>query len=253
MDLNTTLALALAALIGASLGLLGSGGSIITLPVLVYVLGIPARQAIAMSLVVVGAVSFVGALLHLRSGQFHLRAVLLLGFTGMVGAYFGSALTHRVPADVLMLLFAGLMLAVGVVMLRRQKFVGHADRCYPLRCLAIGAAVGGLTGFLGVGGGFLIVPSLVLLAGIDAKKAVGASLGIIALNSASGFVGHLRFSDLDWPLTSSFLAVALAGMWLGAALMGRISEDGLRRAFAWSLVAVAVLVGGMSSLRVASL
>lgn len=247
MELSTIVALALAALIGLSLGLLGSGGSIVTLPVLVYVLGIPAQEAVAMSIVVVGSVSLVGALLHLRGGQFHPRAVLLLGFTGMVGAYFGSELTHFFSSAELMLLFAALMLAVGVVMLRRRELVCDEERCYPVRCLSIGAAVGALTGFLGVGGGFLIVPSLVLLAGIDTKKAVGASLGIIALNSAAGLAGQLRFSHLDWGLTAEFVGVAVVGMWLGTGLMGRVSEAGLRRGFAWALVVLAVLVGGASA------
>jgi uncharacterized membrane protein YfcA len=249
MTFQLSFALALAALIGLSLGLLGSGGSIITLPVLVYVAGVEAHSAVAMSLVVVGSVALAGAVLHYRQGNFHARAVLLLGFTGMVGAYFGSDLTHRVPAATLMLIFAGLMLVVGVLMLRRGKLVCDEEKCYPVRCLSIGVLVGGLTGFLGVGGGFLIVPALVLLAGIDTKKAVGASLGIIALNSASGLVGQLRFANVDWPLTLAFLAIALAGMWLGTTFMGRISTDDLRRYFAWSLLVLAVVIGGASLLR----
>lgn len=249
MDFHVALALALAALIGLSLGLLGSGGSIITLPVLVYLMGVEAHDAVPMTLVVVGAVSLVGAALHWRNGHFHARAVVLLGFTGMVGAYFGSELTHRVPANVLMLLFGALMLVVGVLMLRRSELVCDEEHCYPIRCLSIGAAVGALTGFLGVGGGFLIVPALVLLAGIDTKKAVGASLGIIALNSASGLLGQLRFAHLDWTLTAEFLVVALLGMWLGSRAMGRISQAGLRTVFAWSLIAGAVFIGGTSLLR----
>ena len=248
--MGTIAALALAALVGLSLGLLGSGGSIITLPVLVYVMGVPAHTAVAMSLVVVGALALVGAVLHWRNGHFHPKAVVLLGFTGMVGAYFGSALTHRVPAPVLMLLFAALMLAVGVVMLRRKELICDSEHCYPVRCLSIGAGVGALTGFLGVGGGFLIVPALVLLAGIDTKKAVGASLGIIALNSGSGLVGQLRFAECDWGLTSAFLAVSLCGMAFGTKLMDRISPYGMRRGFAWSLVAVAALIGAASAFRI---
>lgn len=249
MPVQVAIALALAALIGLSLGLLGSGGSIVTLPVLVYVIHIPAHDAVAMTLVIVGAVSLLGAALHWRNGHFHPRAVLLLGFTGMVGAYFGSELTHRVPARVLMLIFAALMLVVGVLMLRRNELVCDGERCYPVRCLSIGAAVGALTGFLGVGGGFLIVPALVLLAGIDTKKAVGSSLGIIALNSASGLAGQLRFARLDWGVTAEFLVAALLGMWLGSLAMGRISQTALRTVFAWSLVGTAVLIGGTSLLR----
>ena len=243
------LSLALATAIGLSLGLLGSGGSIITLPVLVYVMGVPPRNAIAMSLVIVGTVSLFGALLHLRQQRFHLRAVLFLGLTGMVGAYFGSVLTHLVSPRALMSLFSVLMIVVGTVMLRRTDLVCVPERCYPARCLTSGAGVGALTGFLGVGGGFLIVPSLVLLAGIDTKKAVGASLGIIALNSAAGLAGQLRFAEFDWTLTAEFLAVALAGMWLGTLFVGRISPEGLRKAFAWSVVLVGITIAGATLLQ----
>ena len=249
MSPQLAVTLVLAALIGLSLGLLGSGGSIITLPVLVYVMGVEPKSAVAMSLVIVGAVSAVGALLHMRNGNFHPRAVLFLGLTGMAGAYFGSALTHRVSAAALMLLFAALMIVVGTVMLRRKQLVCDAERCYPARCLTIGAAVGALTGFLGVGGGFLIVPALVLLAGIDTKKAVGASLGIIALNSASGFAGQLRFAEIDWPLTGALLFIALIGMWLGTMFVERVSQEGLRRAFAWSVVVVGLAIGAVTVLQ----
>lgn len=240
------LALGLAAVIGLSLGLLGSGGSIITLPVLVYVAGLAPADAVAMSLAIVGAVSLVGAGMKWWRGDFHPKAVAFLGGTGMVGAYFGSTLTRRVPGDVLMLLFAALMVGVGIVMLRRRELLCTVDRCRPGRCLAIGAGVGVLTGFLGVGGGFLIVPALVLLAGVDTKKAVGASLAIIALNSCSGLFWQLQSASLDWELTVWFLALALLGMWFGAAAGDRLSQGSLRQAFAWSIVGVGVMIGGIS-------
>jgi hypothetical protein len=138
------------------------------------------------------------------------------------------------------------MLGSGVAMLRRKPDSDLAPRCSPPRCLGIGAAVGILTGFLGVGGGFLIVPALILFGGLAPKTAVGSSLAIIGLNSTAGFLGHLRYADVDWGLTMAFLAVALSGMWMGAKICGRISQQALQRTFGWFLIAVAVVIGGVN-------
>ena len=242
------LALLLAAAIGLLLGLMGSGGSIVTLPVLVYVAGIPTQTAVGMTMVIVGAVSFVGAYLYHRRGDFHARAVLLLGLTGIVGAYGGSALTRLVSPSALMLTFAALMLVVGLTMFRGRREAAAGQRCYPLRCLSVGAAVGVLTGFLGVGGGFLIVPALVLFAGLETKKAVGASLAIIGLNCAAGLAGQLRYTQFNWTLTLAFVGIALGGMWAGTAFAGRLDDHSLRRIFACFLVTVGLVIGGVNLL-----
>jgi uncharacterized membrane protein YfcA len=239
MTFGLTLALVLAILIGLSLGMLGGGGAIVTLPVLVYVAGIPTPQAVGMSIAVVGATSLIGSVVQYLRGHFHVQATVLFTLTGMVGAYLGAGLTHLLPPSVLLLLFACLMLVVGGVMLRGRRATDGTGECRPLRCLMIGAAVGVLTGFLGVGGGFLLVPTLVFFAGLDMRRAVGSSLAIIALNSIAGLVGHLRYTALDWGLTASFLAVALIGMGLGLALAGRIPEHTLRKVFAGFVLAVA--------------
>jgi hypothetical protein len=246
LTLGLAAALLLAATIGVSLGALGAGGSIITLPVLVYVAGIPAHTAISMSLVIVGATSLLGAYLHYRNGQVFLRAVMMLGAAGMAGAFFGSALTHLVSEKVLMLTVALLMIGSGVAMLRKKPDSDLLPRCSPPRCLSIGAAVGVMTGFLGVGGGFLIVPALILFAGLAPKTAVGSSLAIIALNSAAGFVGHLRYGDIDWLVTAAFLALALSGMWMGTKICGRISQQALQRTFAWFIIAVGAVISGVN-------
>lgn len=243
------LALPLAALIGLCLGLMGSGGSIVTLPVLVYVVGVGPREAVGMSLVIVGAVSLAGSYLHRRQGRFHRRAVAFLGLTGMVGAYLGSTLTHLVSPQLLMIIFAALMLTVGVTMLRRKDSDQAIEGCSPVKCLSIGAGVGVMTGFLGIGGGFLIVPALIMLGGIPAKKAIGTSLAIIFLNSVAGLAGQLRYMALDWNLTFSFLAVALLGMWAGTLVVERISGEALRKTFAWSVVSIAVCICVVSGLR----
>jgi uncharacterized membrane protein YfcA len=226
-------ALLLSALIGLSLGLLGSGGSIITLPVLVYVAGVPAHQAVGMSLVIVGGTSIVGTLLNLRRGSLDLRAGSFFALSGMVGAFIGARFTHLVSASVLMLLFGILMLAVGGWMLGPNDLATPSRSCQPIRCLTAGITVGLLTGFLGVGGGFLILPALVLFAGLDMKTAIGTSLAVIAVNCVGGLFGQLRFIDIDWLLTLLFLAIAVAGMFGGALLAGWLSAATLRPGFAW--------------------
>lgn len=238
------LSLALAVAIGVTLGAMGSGGSIVTLPVLVYVAGVEPSNAVAMSLAIVGATSTVGALLHRREGNFHLKAFVLLGGTGVVGSYFGTAWTRFLPAPTLMLIFAGLMVSVGIVMLTGGATRLSPGYCRPIRCAAIGVVVGIATGFLGVGGGFLIVPALVLFAGLDVRHAVGTSLAIIALNSIAGLVGQMRYAVVDWTLTASFTVAALLGMIIGIAVVRRVATSALNRAFALLLILVGLLVGG---------
>lgn len=239
---NTAIALALTLLVGLSLGMLGSGGSIVMLPVLVYVGGVPAQAAVSMSLAIVGGTSVVGAYLRYRQGHYHWKATAIFSLSGVVGAFFGSMLTHLVSQQVLMLLFSALMLTVAVAMLRGRRKSDQKSECRVIRCIVIGGCVGVLTGFLGVGGGFLIVPALVLFAGIETNRAVGASLAIIAFNSASGIVGHLRQHALDWPLTLLFLAVAIMGMMVGTPIATRIPEQRLQVVFAWFVLLVAVVI-----------
>ena len=239
MDLLTlSYALALAALIGLSLGLLGSGGSIITLPMLVYVAHIPVQQAVSMSLVIVGGTSAFGALLNLRQGAFDWRAAAFFSVSGMLGAFVGAKFTHLVSAPMLMFLFGSLMLVVGIQLLRTSKLETVTYKCRPLRCLAIGIAVGGLTGFLGVGGGFLILPALVLFAGLEMKPAIGTSLAIIAVNCVGGLIGQLHYVEFNWRLTLVFLLAAMVGVFIGTANAQQLSVTKLRRTFAWFVVAV---------------
>ena len=165
MSTVTIVALLLAVVVGISLGLLGSGGSIVMLPVLVYVSGVPAQEAVSMSLAIVGGTSLVGAFLRFRRGSFHAKATMLFSISGMIGAYFGASLTHLVSQTALMLIFSGLMLVVGMAMLsEKPKSTGNRETSN-LRLLMAGTGVGVLTGFLGVGGGFLIVPAWSCLPG----------------------------------------------------------------------------------------
>lgn len=189
----------LAALIGLLLGLLGGGGSILTVPVFVYVAGIDAKLAIAASLPVVGLTSLVGAAGHWRAGNVNLRVAAMFGVIAMAAAYIGARLSVLVTGAVQMALLAVVMIGAAASMLRSRP----APRCgdtasgdvgvasLPLRVLVPAAAgVGVLTGLVGVGGGFLVVPALVVLAGLPMKQSVGTSLVVITMNSAAGFIGH---------------------------------------------------------------
>ncbi len=256
MDLLTlSFALTLAALIGLSLGLLGSGGSITTLPVLVYVARIPPQQTVGMSLVIVGGTSALGSLLNLRQGAFDLRAAAFFALSVMGGAYVGARFTHMVSGPLLLLLFGALMLVVGTQMLRHGEVKVVLHECLPLRCLATSAAVGVLTGFLGVGGGLLILPALVLLAGLEMRLAIGTSLAVIAVNCFGGLIGQMRCVNFDWLLTLGFLLAAVAGMFAGAALPKQPSAAVLRPGFASCVVllgAALVANGQISQLSIRS-
>ncbi len=234
------LALALSTLIGLSLGLLGGGGSILAVPVLVYVARVEVHAAIGMSLAVVGATALVGGLVHARAGRVDPKAAALFGGAGMLAAPLGAQATHAVSSRVLMLLFAGLMIVVGGLMLRgRGAAGGRPVHPHPGAVPAAGFGVGLLTGFLGVGGGFLIVPALTLLGGLPIHRAVGTSLLVIALNSAGGIAGHLRQGEMPAGPTAAFTAAAALGALAGVRLAGGLDPARLRRAFA----AFVILVG----------
>lgn len=245
---GVALSLSLAVLIGVTLGALGGGGSVLTLPIFVFVAGIAAQEAVAMSMAVVGGTSLFGAVLHWRNGNFHAKAALFFAATGVAGAYGGSFLTYMVSQRMLLGVFAVLMLVTGIAMIRkRAEKSDKRRRCRIWPCLMIGATVGVLTGFLGVGGGFLIVPALVLFAGIETKAAVGSSLAIIALNSVGGLVGQLQQVSLDWRLTFAFLGLALVGMIGGLFVAERIPGEILSRAFGWFVVVLALVIGGLAA------
>jgi uncharacterized protein len=243
------LGLGLSLLIGVSLGLLGGGGSILTVPVLVYVLGVPPRAAVALSLAVVGAAALSGLTLHARKGVVCWREGFLFAAAGVATAFVGARLTHRVSEDTLLTAFGALMIGVAVWMLireRRDKARGESEEIpkEPSRwkAVAAGLAVGFLTGFLGVGGGFLIVPALLLFTGLAMREAVGTSLLVIAVNCAAGLVAHLEGGAVQeyGELLLAVSGLALAGTFAGTALAHRWPADRLRAAFA-----VFVLVVGL--------
>jgi uncharacterized membrane protein YfcA len=242
-------ALLLSAGVGLTLGLVGGGGSIVTVPVLVYVAGLSPEQAVALSLGIVGATAAVGAVLQYRAGNAELKPALVFGLTGMVGALLGAPLTRLLPGPVLLLLFAALMIGVGLRTLRTR---GQGEReegseCHPVRCAVAGLGVGVLTGFLGVGGGFLIVPALARFARTPMRKAVGTSLIIIAANSAAGFAAHLDDVGRNGPLAVAFTLSALVGLVGGTALGRRMHPKGLRTVFAGLVLTLAAYLVVMNA------
>lgn len=239
------LAIALGVVIGLSLGILGGGGSILTVPIFVYLLGMGAKEAIAASLAVVGATSFVGAVGHWRQGNVDLRIASIFGVVAMVGTYLGARLAVFFSGAAQLILFALVMLIAAAFMFRpissREPRIEPAERM-PLTLIAAeGIVVGVLTGLVGVGGGFLIVPALVLLAGLPMKRAVGTSLVVIALKSAAGFFGYFGQVSLDWMLVSVFTLVAMVGIVAGTRFVRHVPQAALQRAFAVFLV----LMGGL--------
>lgn len=237
----TPLAAILALLIGVTLGLLGGGGSILTVPVFVYVLGIESKRAIAMSLPVVGLAALVGVARHARLGNIDLRTALLFGLAAMTGAYAGARVAQFLLGPVQLALFALVMLAAAVSMLRNAKLPEDADaarRASWGKLMPIGLGVGMVTGLVGAGGGFLIVPALVLLGRVPMRQAIGTSLLVISMNTAAGFAGYWNAVDFDWMLIVSFALVAGIGIVGGAALVHRVPTAQLKRGFAVLLMVV---------------
>jgi uncharacterized membrane protein YfcA len=238
------LAVALAVLIGVALGLLGGGGSILAVPLLVYVAGLDPKEAIATSLLVVGTTSAVALVPHARAGRVQWRTGLLFGAAGMVGAYAGGRLAAYLPGELLLVAFALMMIATAVAMIRGRRGgarESHVDHPVP-RVLLDGVVVGLVTGLVGAGGGFLIVPALVLLAGLPMPLAVGTSLLVIAMKSFAGLAGYLASVQIDWPLALAVTAAAVVGSLVGSRLTGLVHPDTLRRAFGWFVVAMGVVV-----------
>lgn len=236
----TPIGLALGLVVGFVLGLLGGGGSILAVPIFLYVLHIPPKPAIAMSLAVVGLSAFVGFLTHWRQGTVALRVALPFGLCAMVGAFITARLTHFVPVAVQLTLFAIFAFGAAIAMLRDAAKPARADatpsrevraRFTPM-LIPQAFGVGVLTSLVGAGGGFVIVPALVLVAGLPIKLAVGSSLLIITLNALSGFVGYIGQVAIDWPLIASFSATAAIGAIAGTRLLRHVPQRRVKQAFA---------------------
>jgi len=256
--LTWVIGLFLAVCIGISLGLLGGGGSILAVPILIYVMGVSTKSAIAMSLMIVGSVSLIGAVPHWRAGNINFKNAFIFGATTMLGAFLGAKAAATLPfitGAVQMALFAGLMLVAAVLMIRRKDRTeqpkpeitsSSSSRDNPiwrwLQITASGLGVGILTGLVGVGGGFAIVPALVLLLKTPMKEAIGTSLLVIAMNSATGFLGYLGHVNLDWKLMIDFLLAASVGILIGAYLGRFVSAKQLQKGFGFFLLAMSAFI-----------
>ncbi|HEU4741687.1 MAG TPA: sulfite exporter TauE/SafE family protein [Meiothermus sp.] len=236
-----------AVFIGLALGLLGSGGSILTVPILVYLVGEPDKLAIAESLAIVGLIALVGAFPYALRGLVDWKNVAVFGIPGVVGTYGGAWLSQFVSGAVQLGLFAAVML-LAAFMMARPKPLQAVHKPPALWKIGLeGLMVGIVTGLVGVGGGFLIVPALVLLGGLPMHLAVGTSLLIIALKSASGFYKYLHLLPglglaVNWGLVFLFSALGIAGSFLGGRIGVRIPQDALRRSFAGFLVLMGLYI-----------
>jgi uncharacterized membrane protein YfcA len=235
--------------IGLSLGLLGSGGSILTVPVLHYLLHQPEQVAIAGSLLVVGLIAAAACVPYAIARQVDWRNVLWFGLPGMLGAWLGASLARWVPGPAQLVLFAAVMLVAAWRMLQSNPVATGATKPHPhpFVIIAGGTAVGALSGLVGVGGGFLIVPALVLLAGVPVTSAVGTSLAVIALNSFTGFGKYLHVLEakgieLDWHTLLLIATIGVIGSLAGNRLGRRLPQSSLRRLFGIFLVVMGLFV-----------
>ncbi len=236
---------ALAFIIGLTLGLFGGGGSILTVPVFVYVLGFDPKLAIAMSFPVVGATSLVGAIGHWRAGNVRLSATLLFGVVAMVGSFTGARLSWMLDSRVQLALLGVAMAVSATMMLRsanREIVESDAPRRPSGALYLVAFAVGAFTGVLGIGGGFLIVPALVIFGQVPMREAVGTSLLVITMNCVSGFAGQRDVRAIPWLVVITFSVFAIAGIATGSRFTRFVPQRTLKKGFAALLLVIAALV-----------
>lgn len=250
----------LAALVGISLGLIGSGGSILMVPILVYIFAYNPVLATSYSLFIVGSTALVGAFNNYRKGMVSIKTALLFGLSSVTTVFITRHfIMPRIPEVLFtiggffikhdlatMVLFAILMLLASVAMIKDGKRNAVVDintsSADTIKLLLFGILVGFTTGFLGAGGGFLIIPALVLILKTPMKKAVGTSLLIIALNSLIGFTGDLTHIDINWKFLLSITAIAIAGIFIGGAFAKKIESSKLKKAFGWFVLVMGIYI-----------
>ena len=244
-----------AGFIGISLGLIGGGGSILTVPVMVYLFGLPPLTAISYSLFVVGGTSFVGAYKHYRKHMIHLPAAIYFGVASVVTVFLiRRFVVPVIPEKLLpigqfiltfsfltMVLFSLLMLVAAVSMIRTRKPKDREPHSKG-ELIFQGMLIGLVTGFLGAGGGFLLIPSLVLILGLDMKTAVGTSLLIIAANSFIGFLGDAGQYSINWPFLFMITTIAIAGIFIGTWLGNFLKGAQLKKGFGWFIMGMAIFI-----------
>lgn len=240
-----------ATLVGLSLGLLGSGGAILTVPILVYLVGHDEKASIVESLAIVGAIALFGAARASLAKKIDWKSALLLAIPGIFGTALGTHVAQWIPGAVQLLILAALMLTASALMFRSphkgdpppcaMKPGERAPTCGSAIIVAQGVGLGFTTGLVGVGGGFLIVPVLVLLRRLPMQVAIGTSLAIISVNSATGLTKSVLSSEIaiHWHVVGLFIALGVVGSLIGNMLAGRIYQDTLRKVFAIFLIVMA--------------
>ena len=246
-------------LIGLSLGLIGGGGSILTVPALVYLFGVDPVLATAYSLFIVGSTSLVGAFPKYKNGEINLKTAIIFGIPSIIAVYATRAfIVPAIPSEVftmgsfivtksllMMMIFAVLMVFASVSMIRDNKKQnteeGEQVFNYPMILLE-GAVVGVLTGLVGAGGGFLIIPALVIFSKLPMKQAVGTSLLIIAAKSLFGFTGDLGKQTMDWQLLFTVTGLAIVGIFIGNVLAKKVSANSLKKGFGWFVLVMGIYI-----------
>lgn len=246
-----------AAFIGISLGLIGGGGSILTVPVLVYLFSVSPLTASAYSLFIVGSTSLVGAIGKARQGMVSYRSVFYFGIPSLVAVFttrkwivpalpdlFFTTGDFQLTKSLFTLLFFSILMILASVSMIRSKTLEADEQTItpPARIALQGIGVGLITGMVGAGGGFLIVPALILLLKLPIKKAMGTSLLIIAINSLIGFTGDVMNTQIEWPLILSIAAIAIAGIFIGNVLAKRIAAGNLKKGFGWFVLAMGLYI-----------
>ena len=243
--------------IGVSLGLIGGGGSILTVPVLVYLFAVSPTLAISYSLFIVGVTSLVGAYSNYRKGLVNFKTVLLFGSSSITTVFITRKCIIPLVPDVffkigsfnvthalfVMVVFAILMVATSVAMIKSRKIeVETSAKSSPLVLVMYGILIGLVTGFLGAGGGFLLIPVLVILMKLSMKEAIGTSLLIIALNALIGFLGDIGRHAIDWLLVTTISAIAVAGIFIGDYFNQKVNAEKLRKGFGWFVLVMGIYI-----------
>jgi uncharacterized protein len=247
-------------LIGISLGLIGGGGSILTVPVMVYLFGLQPLLATSYSLFIVGSTSLVGAFNNFRKGLVNIKAALLFGASSIVTVFLTRKfIVPAIPTTIFsiggvtiteslltMVLFAILMLLASFSMIRNKKVQAEEKECKNCirfgKLVIYGTAIGLVTGLLGAGGGFLLIPALVFLLKLPMKTAIGTSLLIIALNSLVGFTGDLGHFAIDWRFLLKVTLLATTGIFIGGALGKKLSSEKLKKGFGWFVLVMGIYI-----------
>jgi uncharacterized membrane protein YfcA len=233
--------------IGISLGLMGSGGSILTVPVLVYLFGQEEKVAIAGSLAIVGTIALAGGLAYLKNNLVKWKTVVLLGLPSMFATYLGALVAATIPGIVQLVVFAFIMLTAALSMFNKQTISDTSHAPQTQKVILSGLFVGVITGIVGVGGGFLIVPALVIMAGLPMRNAIATSLFVIAINSYTGFIKYyfvLKQSNtpLDWTVILSVAGIGVIGTFVGKFICHKVPQKELKRYFAYFLLIMAAFI-----------